>query len=147
MFNLFSHVGIVVHDIDAAVSLWTEIFGLRVVDRFLVEAEGVQSVMLSTAGAHGESTCVELISPLADAETPGPIARRLAENGEGVFHLAFRISDSAESARALRARGIDPVVLLPAGPDNVRRLVVHPKTANGVLLELLGEQAAPLRPE
>lgn len=145
MFNLFSHVGIVVHDLDRAVTQWTEVFGLTVVERLVVETEGIRSVMLSTGGPYGEATCVELISPLDPEDLSGPITRRLAEKGEGVFHLAFRVDDAASAAEALADAGVRSVKLPPAGTETNPRVVVHPRSANGVLLELLAG-AAP-RPE
>lgn len=141
MFNLFSHVGIAVHDLDNAVTQWTNIFGLKVVDRFSVPTEGVSSVILSTGGTYGEATCVELVAPLDAEDTSNPITRRLAEKGEGVFHLAFRV-DSAEAAESsLIGAGLRAVMLEPAGTETTPRVVIHPKSANGVLIELLSGPA------
>ncbi|MCU1679557.1 MAG: hypothetical protein JWQ81_296 [Amycolatopsis sp.] len=137
MFTLFSHVGIAVHDLDQAVELWTETFGLTLVETFEVEVEGVRSAMLSTGGPFGEATCVELIAPLAPDDTGKPIPRRLADHGEGVFHLAFRIDDATTTKEQLDSAGLRSIPLVPAGPAEEPRLIVHPCSANGVLIELL----------
>ncbi len=143
MFTLFSHVGIVVHDLEKASAQWTEIFGLIVVDRFDVPDEGVRSVMLSTGGPYGEATCVELIAPIGPGDTSGPISRRLAENGEGVF----RVDDAAEATSILADAELRSVTLPPAGNETTPRVVVHPRSANGMLVELLTGPAPAPPPE
>ena len=138
MFALFSHVGIVVRDLDAAIARWAGVFGLEVVDRFEVPEEGARSVVLSTGGAYGEATCVELVAPVDNTRPGSTIAKRLADHGEGVFHLAFRVSDADRAAATLTDAGAQCAVLPPAGPETTSRAVVHPRSANGVLIELLG---------
>jgi len=141
MLTLFSHVGVVVHDIDQALVTWRDALGLTIVTEFLVEEEGVRSVMLSTGGAYGDTTCVELVQPLRPEDLSQPIARRLAEKGEGIFHLAFR-TDAATTARrsldALGVRNIDPEA---AGDEVFPRTVVPPASTNGVLIEILADGA------
>lgn len=139
MLDLFSHVGIVVHDLQAAERVWTKVLGLEVVDRFEVEAEGVRSVVLSTGGgAYGETTCVELVQLIDPDDLSGAIGKRLRERGEGVFHLAFRVSNTQAAAAELSSADMKFVVLPAVAPETEERVVVHPKATNGVLLELLG---------
>lgn len=139
MFTLFSHIGIVVRDLDAALARWTGDFGLTVVERMEVEVEGIRNAFLSTGGAYGEATLIELIAPL-DPENPDlskAIPRRLAEHGEGVFHIAMRARDEAKTQDLLEAAGIRAFSVPPAGPQQEPRMIIHPASANGVLLELL----------
>jgi methylmalonyl-CoA/ethylmalonyl-CoA epimerase len=138
VFEMFSHVGIVVKDLEKAVGVWTAVFGLTEVERMTVETEGVRSVFLSTGAAYGEGTCVELIEPIDHDSQDSAIARRLAQQGEGVFHLAFRTPDAAAAAKSLTEAGLQAIELPPAGSDPAPRVVVHPKAANGILIELLG---------
>lgn len=140
MFEMFSHVGIVVNDLEKAVGVWTEVFGLIEVERMAVESEGVRSAFLSTGAAYGEGTCIELIEPIDHGSQDSAIARRLAEHGEGVFHLAFRTPDAAAAAASLAEAGLRAIELPPAGTDPAPRVVVHPKAANGILIELLGSR-------
>lgn len=139
--DLFSHVGVVVHDVDAALAVWRDALGLRIVESFTVPEEQVRCIVLSASGAYGEATCVELIEPLDPADHSHPISRRLAEHGEGVFHLAFRTGDREPLLRRLSAAAVEHVELPPAGGESSPRVVVHPAAANGVLVEVLG--AAP----
>jgi methylmalonyl-CoA/ethylmalonyl-CoA epimerase len=138
VFSLFNHVGLAVRDLDQAVRQWTEVFGLKVVDRFDVPGEGVRSVILSTGPRYGESACVELMQPLDPDDHSQPIARWLAEHGDGVYHLAFRVDDIDSSEQSLADSGARIYRVPPAGPETEPRLIVHPKSANGVLVELLG---------
>ena len=144
MLKLFSHVGIIVRDLEASERTWREVLGLQVVARLDVDAEGVRSVMLSTGGAYGETTCIELIEPLESAGTTSVIGKRLTEQGEGVFHLAFRVADSQSAASGLSMAGMKSVILPAAATETQERVVVHPKSVNGVLLELLGGSAPPV---
>lgn len=138
MLEFFSHVGIVVKDLEKAIGVWTKVFGLTVVERMDVEAEGVRSAFLSTGAAYGEGTCIELIEPIDHDDPNSAIARRLTEHGEGVFHLAFRTGDAVEAARSLTDAGLRAFELPPAGTESAPRAVVHPKSANGILVEILG---------
>jgi methylmalonyl-CoA/ethylmalonyl-CoA epimerase len=140
MINLFSHVGIIVDDLDRAVDLWTGVFGLQIKERMDVAAEGVRSIMISTGGEYGEATCIELIEPTDKNDMSQPIARRLAENGEGVFHLAVRVGSAAAAEERLRAAGLTAIRVPPAGSEVHDRVIVHPQSANGVLIECLADE-------
>lgn len=137
MFTLFNHVGIVVRDLDSATRLWVDLFGLKVVDRFELPDDGVVSVILSTNLPYGQATCIELMQPLDETKDSSPMARWLAEHGEGVYHLAFRLPDNEVAGRDLRAAGLQIYEVPATGPEPQQRLIVHPRSANGVLLELL----------
>lgn len=140
-----SHIGVVVRDLDASVRFWTEVVGLVEVHRAKVEAEGVRTAMLAAAaGAAG--TLVELIEPIDKMDTANPIARRLQREGEGFYHLAIIDGDAPGKAGLLASRGVTVVERPPAelGASLVGRVgveanryIVHPKSANGVLVELL----------
>ncbi|MFJ6263336.1 VOC family protein [Rhodococcus erythropolis] len=140
MLEFFSHVGIVVKDLEKSIEVWTKILGLTVVERMDVEAEGVRSAFLSTGAAYGHGTCIELIEPIDHDDQNSTIARRLTDHGEGVFHLAFRTADAAEAARSLTNAGLRAFELPPAGTESTPRAIVHPKSANGILVEILGDR-------
>ena len=137
MFTLFSHIGIIVNDLESAVSMWTDIFGLKLQKSFTVEEEGVRSAIVSTGGDYGESTCVELIEPIDHDDLSHRIARRLTESGN---RLAFPIAVAAAAAEQLRAAGLTTFLLPRAGAEATRRIVVHPRASNCVLLELLADR-------
>ncbi len=137
MFERMSHIGVVVEDLDRAVAEWTERFGLREVERIEVEVEGVRSAFVSPGGSREQTTCVELVEPLDKTDMSNVFAKYLAERGEGLFHAAFIVDDPATAGERLRARGVRAIDLPPAGESEGPRVVIHPKSANGLLIELL----------
>lgn len=90
-------------------------------------------------GAYGETTCIELVQPLQPDDHSQPIARRLAEVGEGVFHLAFRADGASLTRRHLDTLSVPHVDLGPAGHETHPRTVIRPGSANGVLIEILAD--------
>ncbi len=131
-----SHIGIVVEDLDRAVEAWTAAFGLRVVSRLEIKAEGVRNALLSPSGTLGE-TYVELMEPIDKEDMSNAIARRLRKSGEGVYHLAMIADDPRASSGEAEAAGMQIIPRPEAMPGAGARAVIHPKSANGVLVELL----------
>jgi methylmalonyl-CoA epimerase len=131
-----SHLGIVVHDLDKAVALWTEVFGYTEIERQHVELEGVRNAFVSHGPARGEAVVIELMEPLDKEDMTSPIARRLAEAGEGIFHVAVFSDDPAATSEKLKAAGLRVIDRPPVWPGEPARAIVHPKSANGVLLEV-----------
>lgn len=136
MVNKITHVGIVVGDLESATAQWCERYGLRVVDELHVPVEGIRTRMLSPGYARHDGFCVELMEPLDKSDMNNVIARRLAENGEGVFHLAMRVDDVRAAEASLREAGVNAFAAPEAEEGEGPRTLVHPKSANGVLLEL-----------
>ncbi len=137
MLSDISHIGIVVDDLDGAISLWTDAFGWRVIERMTVEVEGMRSVFVSPGHARGSGTVVELIEPLDKDDLSSPITRRLAETGPGIFHIGIFADDPPAESERLRGLGLFVLDLPPAANGEPPRAVVHPKSADGVLLEIL----------
>lgn len=139
MFNRLSHVGVVVNDLEKAIELWTSVFGLELRHRLEIPVEGVRSALLHPRDG---GTFVELIEPMNKADLSNAIARRLSRHGEGIYQLAVLVDNTEQAAETLTAAGIAHVVQPPTGPGQATRPVVHPKSANGVLLELVQQAAA-----
>ena len=147
MINRFTHVGIAVHELDAAVAAWSEQFGLEVLHRLDVEIEGLRTVMLGSPDDPG-GFCIELLSPLDPTDPTNQVVRFLAKRGEGLFHLAATatVADVDDAAERLSARHVT-IVPSPPGPigpalaaavdETADRVIVAPRSANGVLVELL----------
>lgn len=145
MSLMISHVGIVVHDLEASLRVWTQVLGFAEVHRADIHAEGVRTAMLAAAGGSG-SASIELIEPIDKTDLTNPIARHLHRAGEGFYHLAVVDDDASARARLLASHGAAVIERPPAelgaalagrvGVDAPRH-IVHPKSANGVLIELL----------
>lgn len=147
------HIGVVVHDLEAAIAVWEKNFGFKERHRVDVAEEGIRTAMLSPTGALDEMA-VELLEPMDKNDMGNPVARRLARSGEGFYHLAMTVDDLDSAGRALGARGITvierpPATLGSAFPGVIAhdscRQIVHPKFSNGILIELLQSQAQSAR--
>jgi methylmalonyl-CoA/ethylmalonyl-CoA epimerase len=129
-----SHLGILVTDADAAAKLWTEAFGLRRFGDRRIEVEGIRSVFLSVGGTWNEMV-IEIMEPLDRTDMSNALARRLARAGEGFYHLCIEVDDVAASGRELAERGMTVLMREPVDAGSSARWLVHPKDANGVMVE------------
>ena len=131
------HIGVAVRQLDAALADYHAL-GFELESTEDVPAQGVRVAFLRTGGAQ-----IELLESLAP---DGVIARFVARHGEGLHHVAFSVPDIRAEIRRLREHGLELVDEEPR-PGAQGRLVafVHPRSARGVLLELVQESAG--RPE
>src|ERR1044071_7556447 len=135
MFQRISHIGIVVHDLEAALGVWRDQLGFKQFAEARIEVEGVRSVFLSLSGRPGEMS-IELMEPLDKSDLGNAVARRLAKRGEGFYHLALVTDDVAASGRGL------PVIDRPPLPGAAQgRWLLDPRDANGVMIEAIEEWA------
>ena len=127
----FSHVSIVVPDLEAAVRTLAERFGLSVGERMVNEQQGVRLAYVDLAGGK-----IELMQP---SRPDSPIAKFLERNPKGgIHHLALNVDDIEQTAQRLGASGVR---LLGDGKPqrNVageRIAFVHPADFLGALVEL-----------
>ena len=126
------HVGIAVADLDAAIELYETSFGMRCVHTEVNEEQGVREAMLAV----GESgSYLQLLSPLTPDST---IGRFLDKNGPGIQQMAYRVDSIDEVSAHLRAQGMRLLYDEPkSGTAGSRVNFVHPKSAGGVLVELV----------
>jgi methylmalonyl-CoA/ethylmalonyl-CoA epimerase len=136
MVNRISHIGVVVRDLDSAVKLWTEAYGLKVFSRLDIPVEGIRSVLLSPGGSPDEMS-IELMEPTDKSDMSNAVARRLARAGEGFYHVAVEVEDVEASGKALAERDMTVIERAPVVEGEAMRWVVHPRSSNGVLVELL----------
>jgi methylmalonyl-CoA epimerase len=129
MFKGVDHLVVAVKDLDASVKKYEAIYGAAVSDRSEAPAAGMKMAFFR----FGESY-VELVSNLGEE---GPIAKRLADRGEGVHLVAMKVDDLDKTLAELREKGVrlvgDP------GPGNPVRgqVFVHPSETGGVLTQLV----------
>jgi len=134
----FHHVGIVVKNISEALDKYTAALGIdgekvTVEDMSYVtgkgELEEFKYAFLPLA--EGENNFIELVQPI----TAGPTARYLEKHGEGLFHLAFEASEITRTIKEFGEAGIPQAGATPS--EDVLSVFLHPKCANGVLIQLL----------
>ncbi len=132
MAKKIEHIGIAVRDLKAANELYAKLLGVNPYKEEAVESEGVTTSFFQT----GESK-VELL----EATKPeSAIAKFIDKKGEGIHHIAFAVNDIKSEMSRLKAEGFTLLNEEPKrGADNKLVCFVHPKTANGVLVELCQE--------
>jgi methylmalonyl-CoA/ethylmalonyl-CoA epimerase len=137
------HVGIAVPDLDDAIAFYQETFGLVLAAREVNEQQGVHEAMLRAPGDDGTGTAIQLLAPL----TPDSIIGKfLARRGPGVQQVAYRVDDIEKASEAARAKGLDLVFDEPRhGTENSRTNFIHPKSAGGVLTELVEPAGVDIR--
>jgi methylmalonyl-CoA/ethylmalonyl-CoA epimerase len=131
-----SHIGVLVHDADAATRLWTESFGFKKFEDRRIEVEGIRSVFISVGGTWDEMV-IELMEPLDKSNMDNPLSRRLATAGEGFYQLCLDVDDVEASRKELVGRGMRVLMRDPIDAAASRRWLVHPKDVNGVMVEAL----------
>ena len=126
------HIGIAVHDIEASNKVFTKIFGKESYKSESVESESVITSFFQL----GESK-IELV---AATNQNSPIAKYLANNREGMHHIAFDVADIKAEMERLQSEGIRTLNDQPKhGAGNKLICFLHPKDTNGVLIELCQE--------
>ncbi|HEX7297471.1 MAG TPA: methylmalonyl-CoA epimerase [Solirubrobacteraceae bacterium] len=130
MFARVDHIGVAVEDLDAAIALHEGAYGMALVHREVVDAQGVEAVLLDVGENH-----VELLRPLADES---PVGRFLAKRGPGLHHVAYQVSDVQAALTELRARGVELIDEEPrTGIRGSRVAFLHPDASSGVLTEIV----------
>jgi methylmalonyl-CoA/ethylmalonyl-CoA epimerase len=127
------HIGIAVKDLATSVPLFEKLLNSQCYKTELVESEQVSTAFLKSG-----DTKIEL---LEGTDPEGVIAAFIARKGEGVHHIAFEVEDiEAEMAR-LSSSGFILLNDRPKkGADNKLVCFLHPKSTNGVLVELVMER-------
>jgi methylmalonyl-CoA/ethylmalonyl-CoA epimerase len=127
------HVGIAVHDLDAAIAWYEATFGLVATHSETNEEQGVREAMLSAPGDSGAA--IQLLAPV---RSDSPIGRFLERSGPGIQQMAYRVTDIDASCAALREQGVRLLYDEPRrGTAGSRINFVHPRDAGGVLVELV----------
>lgn len=130
MFGRIDHIGVAVDDLDGAVELYRDRFGMREQHRETIEAFDVEAVLLEVGDGH-----VELLKPLS-AESG--IGRFLERNGPGLHHVAYQTEDIDSALEQVKASGMQLIDQEPRrGIRGSRVAFLHPKATGGVLTELV----------
>jgi|SRR5699024_1490857 len=124
-----AHIGIAVHNVEQAIPFYQDSLGLELEGMEQVETEGVKVAFFKI----GESR-LELLEPL---HTSSPIHGFLQKRGEGIHHIALEVDDIQKRLQTLKEKGIRLIHDEPKeGANDAQIAFLHPKSTNGVLLEL-----------
>ena len=126
------HIGIAVKDLEVSNLLFEKLFGVSAYKQEEVASEGVK-----TSFFRNGPNKIELL----EATNPdSPIAKFIEKKGEGIHHIAFDVEDIFSEIERLKKEGFVVLNEIPKkGADNKLVVFLHPKTTNGVLIELCQE--------
>ena len=126
------HIGIAVKDLEVSNTLFEKLFGAPAYKSEVVESEGV-----TTSFFLNGPNKIEL---LAATNPESPIAKFIEKKGEGIHHIAFDVEDIVSEIARLQNEGFVVLNEIPKkGADNKLVAFLHPKSTNGVLIELCQE--------
>jgi methylmalonyl-CoA/ethylmalonyl-CoA epimerase len=128
------HIGIAVKSIEESNIIFEKLFGSAAYKQEVVVSEGVK-----TSFFRNGPNKIELL----EATNPeSPIAKFLEKKGEGIHHIAFDVEDIVAEIVRLKSEGFIVLNEIPKkGADNKLVVFLHPKSTNGVLIELCQEIA------
>ena len=134
MIKKIEHIGIAVTDLEKSEQLFEKLLGKKPYKKEKVKTEGVITSFFKV----GE-TKIELLQ----ASSPdSPIAKFIKDRGEGVHHIAFEVDDIDSEIQRLLTAGFEVINKESKdGADNKKISFLHPKSTNGVLIELCQEKS------
>lgn len=130
------HIGIAVKDLKASNSLFEKLLNAK---KYKVET--VEREKVNTSFFKSGETKIEL---LESTDPNGAIGKFIEKRGEGIHHVAFEVENIYEEMKRMKEDGFQLLSEEPKpGADNKLVCFVHPKTTNGVLIELCQERKNP----
>ncbi len=123
------HIGIAVKNLDESIKFYEDILGLK-----CYKIEEVKDQKVKTAFFQVGQTKIEL---LESTDPEGPIGKFIQKKGEGMHHIAFAVNDINSSLEELKKNNIKLIdETTRKGAEDLDIAFLHPKSANGVLIEL-----------
>ncbi len=127
--NKIEHIGIAVRSLSDANALFEKLFNTAHYKVETVESEGVSTSFFKVG-----PNKIELLEATRE---DSPIAKFIAKKGEGIHHIAFDVDDIEAEIKRLTAEGFKVLNEIPKqGADGKLVAFLHPKSSNGVLIEL-----------
>ena len=127
------HIGIAVYDAEKTAKLYVETLGLKIEHDETSVDQGVRAIMLVPENA-SLTTAIELLEPVVDDSS---ITKFLEKRGEGMHHVCYLVEDILKGIKHLQSQGIEMIDEKPReGINNTIVAFAHPKSMNGVLIEL-----------
>ncbi len=129
MLKKINHIAIAVKNIEEASKFYQDILGLSLSGVEVVASQKTKVGFLKI----GESN-IELVQP---SEPDSPVAKFLETKGQGIHHLCFEVDDVEAEVKAYLEKGATLIDQKPRlGAHNTKVAFIHPKSSNGVLIEL-----------
>ncbi|MGD0917025.1 MAG: methylmalonyl-CoA epimerase [Thermodesulfobacteriota bacterium] len=129
MLRKINHIAIAVNNLEEAASFYQDVLGLTLSGVEVVSAQKTKVGFFKI----GESN-IELVQP---AEPDSPLVKFLETKGPGIHHICFEVDDIETEVKAFLAKGATLIDQKPRpGAHQTKVAFVHPKSSNGVLIEL-----------
>ena len=127
------HIGIAVKHLSTSIPLFEKLFNTP-----CYKTEAIESELVNTAFFLKEGTKIELVEGYSPES---PIYKFIEKKGEGLHHIAFEVEDIDAEIKRLLNEGFTMINEVPKpGADNKMVAFLHPKSTNGVLVELVMER-------
>lgn len=126
------HVAIIVRDIEQALVFYRDTLGIPPGEITDVPTEEVRIAFLPMGGPAGSE--IELVQPTSPTSS---LARYLEKRGEGLHHICLEVDDIDAALSDMQMKGAPALDSVPRVAAEGRAIFIHPKAANGVLVELL----------
>lgn len=127
------HIGIAVNSLASATTLYEKLLGVKAYKEETVESEAVNTAFFKV-----NQTKIELLEGRGEDNA---ISKFIDKKGEGIHHIAFEVEDITAEMKRLTSEGFQLLNQFPKeGADNKLVCFVHPKSANGVLIEICQER-------
>lgn len=129
MIYKIDHIGVAVKSIEKSLNFYSSSLGISCKDTEYIKNQGVKVAFLPL----GESE-IELLEAVGDSS---PVAKFIDKRGEGIHHVAFRVSSVMEEMEKLKKLGIEFIGSCPSyGAGAAKIVFIHPSATGGVLIEL-----------
>ncbi|MGI6357460.1 MAG: methylmalonyl-CoA epimerase [Bacillota bacterium] len=129
MIKKIAHLGVAVKDLEAAAKFYADVLGLKISGEEVVPSQKVKTAFIPVG-----DTTIEL---LQSTDPDGPIAKSIANRGEGIHHIAYEVEDIEAALADLQAKGVRLIDQTPRpGAHGAKVAFIHPKAGLGVLIEL-----------
>lgn len=133
MIEKIDHIGIAVKDLEKSFEKFKDIFDVNDYHQEIVEEQNVQIISFLIGDVR-----IELTAPTNENS---PIYKFLEKRGEGIHHIAFKVDKIINELEKLKNLGINLINETPVdGAHNMKIAFLHPKSTNGVLIELCTEK-------
>jgi methylmalonyl-CoA/ethylmalonyl-CoA epimerase len=130
MIYKIDHIAIAVENIDKAIEFYENTLGLELAHREAVLDQGVETATFPVG-----DTAIELVEGQTEES---PIRKYVLSKGPGIHHIAFAVDDILQALEVLKNEGVRLVDETPRrGKENSLIAFVHPKSAEGILYELV----------
>jgi len=124
------HIGIAVKSIDDSLKLYKDVLGME-----FKGTEELSDRALKTAFIQTGNSMIELLEPTSEKST---IAKFLEKKGQGIHHIALHVESITETMELLKGKGYRLLSQKPEkGAHGAKVAFLHPKSTDGVLLELV----------